>query len=135
MQLFQQQYKIFGSFGATMRNIRDGLDKDGGRHDAGDRHRSARSTEFERGLERLESRQVFGKSHRDGSDASRSLSEGSGFAVPSRMPAMRSLVALAVGLLKMLRWTDPDTHVGFRRLADAHGRAGAAANTASAATI
>ena len=27
MQLFQQQYKIFGSFGATMRNIADGLDK------------------------------------------------------------------------------------------------------------
>ena len=27
MQLFQQQYKIFGSFGATMRNIRDSLAK------------------------------------------------------------------------------------------------------------
>ena len=27
MQLFQQQYKIFGSFGASMRNIRDSLDK------------------------------------------------------------------------------------------------------------
>ncbi len=27
MQLFQQQYKIFGSFGASMRNIRDGLAK------------------------------------------------------------------------------------------------------------
>ena len=27
MQLFQQQYKIFGSFGASMRNIRDSLSK------------------------------------------------------------------------------------------------------------
>src|SRR5499427_5278993 len=27
MQLFQQQYKIFGSFGASMKNIRDSLDK------------------------------------------------------------------------------------------------------------
>src|SRR6188472_1112500 len=27
MQLFQQQYKIFGSFGATMKNIRDSLSK------------------------------------------------------------------------------------------------------------
>ncbi len=60
MQLFQQQYKIFGSFGASMRNIRDSLTKmaDGmapiidtevGLHD------------LERGLARLESRQVFGK--------------------------------------------------------------------------
>jgi hypothetical protein len=27
MQLFQQQYRIIGSFGASMRNIRDGLGK------------------------------------------------------------------------------------------------------------
>ena len=27
MQLFQQQYKIFGSFGASMKNIRESLDK------------------------------------------------------------------------------------------------------------
>jgi hypothetical protein len=60
MQLFQQQYKIFGSFGASMRNIRDSLAK-----------MAAGLTpvidsefvlaEFERGLERLESRKVFGK--------------------------------------------------------------------------
>lgn len=60
MQLFQQQYKIFGSFGARMQNIRDGLDK------------MAKGilpvidmevplAEFEKGLARLESRQVFGK--------------------------------------------------------------------------
>ena len=41
MQLFQQQYKIFGSFGATMRNIAREPRQDGGRHDAGDRHGSA----------------------------------------------------------------------------------------------
>ena len=60
MQLFQQQYKIFGSFGASMRNIRDGLAK-----------MAAGLTpvidievplaEYERGLARIESRQVFGK--------------------------------------------------------------------------
>jgi alcohol dehydrogenase len=60
MQLFQQQYKILGSFGASMRNIRDGLakmangmlpviDTEVGLH------------EVETGLARLESRQVFGK--------------------------------------------------------------------------
>ncbi len=60
MQLFQQQYKIFGSFGCSMRNIRDSLAK-----------MAAGMTpiidtevdlpDFERGLARLESRQVFGK--------------------------------------------------------------------------
>jgi alcohol dehydrogenase len=60
MQLFQQQYKIFGSFGASMKNIRTSLDKMA----AG--IRPVIDTElaldaFERGLERLESRQVFGK--------------------------------------------------------------------------
>ncbi len=29
MQLFQRQYKIFGSFGATIRNVADGLNKMG----------------------------------------------------------------------------------------------------------
>jgi alcohol dehydrogenase len=60
MQLFQQQYKIFGSFGATLANIRTSLAK-----------MAAGLTpiidievplaEFERGLARIESRQVFGK--------------------------------------------------------------------------
>jgi len=60
MQLFQQQYKIFGSFGASLRNIGDSLAK-----------MAAGLTpvidtevplgEIERGLARLESRQVFGK--------------------------------------------------------------------------
>ena len=60
MQLFQQQYRIFGSFGCSMRNIRESLDK-----------MAAGLTpvidtvfplgEFEKGLERLESRKVFGK--------------------------------------------------------------------------
>jgi alcohol dehydrogenase len=60
MQLFQQQYKIFGSFGATMRNIRDGLDKMAkGLTPVIDME--VPLEEFERGLARLESRQVFGK--------------------------------------------------------------------------
>jgi len=60
MQLFQQQYKIFGSFGCQIRNIRDSLSK-----------MAAGITpiidsefdlpDFEKGLARLEGRQVFGK--------------------------------------------------------------------------
>ena len=60
MQLFQQQYRIIGSFGASMRNIRDSLAK------MADGMLPVIDTEvplaeFERGLARLESRQVFGK--------------------------------------------------------------------------
>ncbi len=60
MQLFQQQYKIFGSFGATMKNIRESLDKiAGGMAPIIDTEVSL--SELEIGLERLESRKVFGK--------------------------------------------------------------------------
>ena len=60
MQLFQQQYKIFGSFGASMRNIRDSLAKmASGLLPVIDTEVSL--ADFERGLERLESRKVFGK--------------------------------------------------------------------------
>ena len=60
MQLFQQQYKIFGSFGASMRNIRDSLAKmAGGLTPVIDTEVEA--AEFERGLAKLESRNVFGK--------------------------------------------------------------------------
>jgi len=60
MQLFQQQYKIFGSFGASMRNIRDSLAKmAAGLTPVIDME--VPLAEFERGLARLESRQVFGK--------------------------------------------------------------------------
>ena len=60
MQLFQQQYRIFGSFGATMGNIRDSLAKMA----AG--LTPVIDTEVEladvaAGLERLASRRVFGK--------------------------------------------------------------------------
>jgi alcohol dehydrogenase len=60
MQLFQQQYKIFGSFGASMRNVRDGLAK------MADGLLPVIDTEVsladvDKGLARLESRQVFGK--------------------------------------------------------------------------
>ena len=60
MQLFQQQYRIIGSFGASMRNIRESLAKMA----AG--LRPVIDTElplaaFQDGLARLESRQVFGK--------------------------------------------------------------------------
>ncbi|MGE0564096.1 MAG: zinc-binding dehydrogenase [Pseudolabrys sp.] len=60
MQLFQQQYKIFGSFGASMRNIRDGLAKMAqGLTPVIDLE--VPLAEYERGLARIESRQVFGK--------------------------------------------------------------------------
>jgi alcohol dehydrogenase len=60
MQLFQQQYRIFGSFGASMRNVRDSLAKMAtGMKPVIDTEVAL--ADFERGLARLESRQVFGK--------------------------------------------------------------------------
>src|SRR5579884_948234 len=60
MQLFQQQYKILASFGCTLRNIRDSLSKmASGITPVIDTE--VPLTEFEKGLARLESRQVFGK--------------------------------------------------------------------------
>jgi alcohol dehydrogenase len=60
MQLFQQQYRIIGSFGASLRNIRESLAK------MADGLLPVIDTEvaladFQRGLARLEGRQVFGK--------------------------------------------------------------------------
>jgi alcohol dehydrogenase len=60
MQLFQQQYRIIGSFGASMRNIRESLAKmAGGMKPVIDTEVPV--TELQRGLDKLESRQVFGK--------------------------------------------------------------------------
>jgi alcohol dehydrogenase len=60
MQLFQQQYRIIGSFGASMRNIRESLAKmAGGLLPVIDTE--VPLADFERGLARIESRQVFGK--------------------------------------------------------------------------
>jgi alcohol dehydrogenase len=60
MQLFQQQYRIFGSFGATMGNISTALAKmAGGLAPVIDSEFAL--ADFERGLARLETRQVFGK--------------------------------------------------------------------------
>jgi alcohol dehydrogenase len=60
MQLFQQQYRIIGSFGASMRNIRESLAKmASGLLPVIDTE--VPLADFERGLSRLESRQVFGK--------------------------------------------------------------------------
>ncbi|MEA2983368.1 MAG: hypothetical protein QOF09_5191, partial [Alphaproteobacteria bacterium] len=57
---FQQQYKIFGSFGASMRNIRDSLAKmANGLTPVIDTEIGL--SDLERGIARLESRQVFGK--------------------------------------------------------------------------
>jgi alcohol dehydrogenase len=60
MQLFQQQYRIFGSFGATIRNIAESLDK------MANGMRPVIDTEVPIddvavALKRMESRQVFGK--------------------------------------------------------------------------
>lgn len=60
MQLFQQQYKIFGSFGCQIRNIRDSLSKmAAGMAPIIDSEFAL--ADFEQGLARLEGRQVFGK--------------------------------------------------------------------------
>ena len=59
-QLYTQQYRIIGSFGASMRNIREGLAKmASGLLPVIDTE--VPLADFERGLTRLESRQVFGK--------------------------------------------------------------------------
>lgn len=60
MQLFQQQYRIFGSFGATMKNIAESL----GKMAAGMRpviDTEVALDDVETALKRMESRQVFGK--------------------------------------------------------------------------
>jgi len=60
MQLFQRQYRIFGSFGATMRNIAESLDKmAGGMHPVIDTE--VPIEDVATALKRMESRQVFGK--------------------------------------------------------------------------
>jgi len=60
MQLFQQQYRIFGSFGATMRNIAESLDKmAGGMLPVIDSE--VPIDDVAAALKRMESRQVFGK--------------------------------------------------------------------------
>jgi NADPH:quinone reductase-like Zn-dependent oxidoreductase len=60
MQLFQQQYRIFGSFGCSMRNIRESLEKMAqGMTPVIDSTYAL--ADFAQGLERLEGRKVFGK--------------------------------------------------------------------------
>jgi len=60
MQLFQQQYRIIGSFGASIRNIRESLDKmAAGMLPVIDTEVDLANVE--RALARLEDRQVFGK--------------------------------------------------------------------------
>jgi NADPH:quinone reductase-like Zn-dependent oxidoreductase len=60
-QLFQQQIRIFGSFGASIRNVADGLAKMGAGRVLPVIDSEIPMAEFGKGLERLESRQVFGK--------------------------------------------------------------------------
>lgn len=60
MQLFQQQYKILGSFGCQIRNIRDSLSKMAAGMSA-IIDSEFPLADFEKGLARLEGRQVFGK--------------------------------------------------------------------------
>jgi alcohol dehydrogenase len=60
MQLFQQQYRIFGSFGASIRNIAESLEKMAhGIKPVIDTEVSL--DEVDRALARMESRKVFGK--------------------------------------------------------------------------
>jgi NADPH:quinone reductase-like Zn-dependent oxidoreductase len=60
MQLFQQQYRIFGSFGCRIENILQSLEKmAGGMNPVIDSVFPL--DEFHQGLERLEGRKVFGK--------------------------------------------------------------------------
>jgi alcohol dehydrogenase len=60
MQLFQQQYRIIGSFGASMRNIAESLDKmAAGMHPVIDTE--VPLDDVATALKRMESRKVFGK--------------------------------------------------------------------------
>jgi alcohol dehydrogenase len=60
MQLFQQQYRIIGSFGASMRNIAESLDKmAAGMHPVIDTEVAL--DDVATALKRMESRMVFGK--------------------------------------------------------------------------
>lgn len=60
MQLFQQQYRIIGSFGASMRNIAESLDKmTAGMHPVIDTE--VPLDDVATALKRMESRKVFGK--------------------------------------------------------------------------
>jgi NADPH:quinone reductase-like Zn-dependent oxidoreductase len=59
--LFQQQIRIFGSFGSSIRNIREGLDKMAAGRVLPVIDSEIAMADFGNGLERLESRQVFGK--------------------------------------------------------------------------
>jgi alcohol dehydrogenase len=60
MQLFQQQYKIFGSFGASIKNIADSLDKmAAGMLPVIDTE--VPLAEVEKALARMETRNIFGK--------------------------------------------------------------------------
>jgi alcohol dehydrogenase len=60
MQLFQQQYRIFGSFGASMKNIAESLDKiAAGMSPVIDME--VPLSDVAAALARMESRQVFGK--------------------------------------------------------------------------
>lgn len=60
MQLFQQQYRIMGSFGASLRNVGDGLQKMAiGLTPTIDSETAL--DDFGSGIERLRNRDVFGK--------------------------------------------------------------------------
>ncbi|HEX8167085.1 MAG TPA: zinc-binding dehydrogenase, partial [Beijerinckiaceae bacterium] len=60
MQLFQQQYRIFGSFGCSMRNIAESLEKmAAGMTPVIDS--AFALDDFAKGLEKLEGRRAFGK--------------------------------------------------------------------------
>ncbi len=60
-QLFQQQIRIFGSFGSSMRNVGEGLDKMASGRVLPVIDSEIPLAELGKGLERLEGRQVFGK--------------------------------------------------------------------------
>ncbi len=60
-QLFQQQLRIFGSFGCSLKNVRDALDKMARQIVEPVIDTTISIDEIEKGLKRLEDRQVFGK--------------------------------------------------------------------------
>ena len=114
MQLFQQQYRIFGSFGASMRNIRDSLSKmAAGMAPIIDTEVRARRFRTRPGAAGKPAGVRQG--HREFLMRDRVQAHSPASAARRKAHRRRVLGALAVGLLKVLRKTNPD------RMADTAG--------------
>ena len=143
MQLFQQQYRIFGSFGASMKNIRTVLAKMARRIDAGDRYRG-RSRRFRTRPRAPRNPPGVRQGHRDFLERNRIVSDSMSMNWQRWRRRMRRIAGLAVNavagwgvtlLLGVIQRCDRRPHQRLCRRLHAHGRAMAARAPTSAAPI